>query len=117
MEYLGRFPLLRVAGQGRCNIAKIMVRNIAEICFVCTAVVLKQPLLAKTALIGSVLSSCLMTFGTCLLSGGVATERLFYPIVVARANAQLLVVSLVSITLPTAFQSFSIGRHAHLYRF
>ncbi|PWI65036.1 hypothetical protein PCL_07448 [Purpureocillium lilacinum] len=81
--------------------------NIAEICFVITAVVDGKHLIAKTALTGSIVSSCLMTFGTCLVCGGIFHKQQFYPLVIARLNAQLLVVSLVSVTLPTAFQLFS----------
>lgn len=74
-----------------------------------TAVVDGKHLIAKTALTGSIVSSCLMTFGTCLVCGGIFHKQQFYPLVIARLNAQLLVVSLVSVTLPTAFQLFSKG--------
>jgi Ca2+:H+ antiporter len=48
-----------------------------------------------------------MTFGTCLLFAGLHKEHQTYPIVFARTNAQLLVVSLISIILPTAFAAWS----------
>jgi len=86
------------------------LRNAAELCFVIVAVVKGETLIAKTALTGSLISSCLMIFGTCLLFGGILHDRAYYPIVIARANAQLLGVSLVSITLPTAFKIWSEGK-------
>ena len=51
-----------------------------------------------------------MIFGTCLLFGGILREHQKYPVIIARTNAQLLVVSLVSIALPTAFKSWSQGK-------
>ena len=39
--------------------------------------------------------------------GGISHQRQSYPIIIARTNAQLLVVSLVSIILPTAFKTWS----------
>jgi len=51
-----------------------------------------------------------MIFGSCQLFGGIQHQRQYYPVIIARTNAQLLVVSLVSIILPTAFKSWSQGR-------
>lgn len=67
---------------------------------VCTAVVQGEPVTAKTALTGSLVFSCPTAFGTYLLSGGVAQHTI---------NAQLLVVSLESLILPTAFHIFASG--------
>jgi Ca2+:H+ antiporter len=53
-----------------------------------------------------------MTFGTCLLLGTISESRDTYPIVFARTNAQLLVVSLISIILPTAFATWSEDAHS-----
>lgn len=83
--------------------------NITELCFVLTAVARRESVIAQTALTGALISSCLMVFGTCLFFGGIQHERQYYPITIARANAQLLVVSLVSISIPTAFKSWSEG--------
>lgn len=66
-----------------------------------------RPAVAQTTLTGSIISNCLMTFGTCLLLGGISHQHQSYPVIIARTNAQLLVVSLVSITLPTAFKTWS----------
>jgi Ca2+:H+ antiporter len=68
-----------------------------------------ESLVAQTALTGSLISSCLVIFGTCLLVRGILQmqENESYPIIMARTNAQLLVVSLVSIALPTAFKTWS----------
>jgi Ca2+:H+ antiporter len=76
---------------------------------VLTAVARRESVIAQTALTGALISSCLMVFGTCLFFGGIQHERQYYPITIARANAQLLVVSLVSISIPTAFKSWSEG--------
>ncbi|KIM93154.1 hypothetical protein OIDMADRAFT_138383 [Oidiodendron maius Zn] len=81
--------------------------NGSELCFAIIAVTRRESIIAQTALTGSLLSGCLVIFGTCLLFGGIRNERQFYPLIIARANAQLLVVSLVSIALPTAFKSWS----------
>jgi Ca2+:H+ antiporter len=83
--------------------------NCVELCFAVTATIKGKPAVAQTTLTGSIISNCLTTFGTCLLLGGIAHHRQSYPVVIARTNAQLLVVSLVSITLPTAFQTWSEG--------
>jgi Ca2+:H+ antiporter len=83
--------------------------NIAELCFVLTAVARRESVIAQTALTGALISSCLMVFGTCIFFGGIQHERQYYPITIARADAQLLVVSLVSISIPTAFKSWSEG--------
>jgi Ca2+:H+ antiporter len=83
--------------------------NIAELCFVLTAVAKRQSVIAQTALTGALISSCLMIFGTCLLFGGIQHERQYYPVILATLNAQLLVVTLVSISMPTAFKSWSEG--------
>lgn len=69
-----------------------------------------ETLVAQTALTGALISNCLMIFGTCQLFGGIQHDRQFYPVIIACTNAQVLVVSLVSITLPTAFKSWSQGR-------
>jgi Ca2+:H+ antiporter len=83
---------------------------VAEFCFVAVAVAKGETTIAKTALTGSLISNCLVIFGTCLLFGGIMHDRQYYPIVMARANAQLLGVSLVSITVPTAFKIWSEGK-------
>ena len=83
--------------------------NIAELCFVLIAVVKREPVIAQTALTGSLISSCLMIFGTSLLFGGFRHTRQYYPAIIARVNTQILVISLVSITIPTAFRSWSEG--------
>jgi Ca2+:H+ antiporter len=85
-------------------------RNGAELCFAIIAVTRRESVIAQTALTGSLLSGCLMIFGTSLLFGGLQNESQFYPVTIARANAQMLVVSLVSIALPTAFKSWSQGK-------
>jgi Ca2+:H+ antiporter len=87
------------------------IRNSAELCFAVTAVVRRESVIAQTALTGSLISNCLMIFGTCLLSGGILRHRQSYPVIIARTNAQLLVVSLVSIIIPTAFKNWSQGKH------
>jgi Ca2+:H+ antiporter len=51
-----------------------------------------------------------MIFGTSLIFGGIKNARQSYPVSIASANAQVLVVSLVSIVLPTAFRSWSEGK-------
>jgi Ca2+:H+ antiporter len=83
--------------------------NIAELCFVLMAVARGESVIAQTALTGALISSCLMIFGTSLLFGGIRNARQYYPAIIARANAQLLVVSLVSISIPTAFRIWSEG--------
>jgi Ca2+:H+ antiporter len=83
--------------------------NVTELCFVLIAVSRRESVIAQTALTGALISSCLMIFGTCLVFGGIQHERQYYPIATARTNAQLLVVSLVSISVPTAFKSWSEG--------
>ena len=82
-------------------------RNGAEMCFAIIAVIRGEWVIAQTALTGSLLSGCLMIFGTSLLFGGLQNEFQFYPVVIARAHAQLLVVSLSTFVLPTAFKSWS----------
>jgi Ca2+:H+ antiporter len=82
-------------------------RNGAEMCFAIIAVIRGESIIAQTALTGSLLSGCLMVFGTSLLFGGLQNEFQFYPVVIARAHAQLLVVSLSTFVLPTAFKSWS----------
>jgi len=76
------------------------------------ATIVSKPAVAQTALTGSIISNCLMTFGACLLLGCISEQRDTYPIVFARTNAQLLVVSLISIILPTAFATWSEDAHA-----
>lgn len=92
-----------------CLIFSNKPRNIEKASFVVLAVLYDEPDIAKTALAGSILSSCLMAFGTILLSGDIAHDRVFYPVFIAKVNAQLLVVSLFSVMLPTAFKAFSKG--------
>jgi len=89
--------------------------NIAELCFVLIAVVRREPIIAQTALTGALISNCLMIFGTSLLFGGFRHTRQYYPAIIARANAQILVVSLVSITIPTAFKNWSAGKLIRQY--
>lgn len=86
-----------------------LLGNITELCFVLIAVARRETIIAQTALTGALISNCLMIFGTCLVFGGIEHERQYYPIATARTNAQLLVVSLVSISVPTAFKSWSEG--------
>ena len=73
------------------------------------AVVKREPVIAQTALTRSLISNCLMIFGTSLLFGGIRNARQYYPAIIARVNTQILVISLVSITIPTAFKSWSKG--------
>jgi len=72
-----------------------------------TAIIVGKPAVAQTALTGSIISHCLVTFATCLLLAGLRKEHQTYPIVFARTNAQLFVVSLISIVLPTSFAAWS----------
>ncbi|KAF2022907.1 hypothetical protein EK21DRAFT_15760, partial [Setomelanomma holmii] len=81
--------------------------NCAELCFALTATMKGKSAVAQTTLTGSIISYCLISFGTCLIFGGISRERQSYPMIIARTNAQLLVVSLISITLPTAFKTWS----------
>jgi len=61
-------------------------------------------LLAQTSLIGAFLANCLLLLGIAFVVGGVASDEMQYPVLIARASSQLLVVSLASITIPTTFQ-------------
>jgi Ca2+:H+ antiporter len=74
-----------------------------------TAVARRESVIAQTALAGALISSYLMVFGTCLFFGDFQHKRQYYPIAIARVNALLLVVCLVSISIPTAFKSWSEG--------
>jgi len=67
-------------------------RNSAELCFAITAVAKGESVIAQTALTGSLLSNCLVIFGICLLFGGILHQRQFLSVIIARINAQLLVV-------------------------
>jgi Ca2+:H+ antiporter len=74
------------------------------------AVVKGEALVAQTALTGAVLANCLLILGTCFLCGGFQNGAQTYPIVMARDKAQLLVLSLASIVLPTVFKLSAQGR-------
>jgi Ca2+:H+ antiporter len=106
MDFLGTFRYDYDLSQLVANNA---YRNMTELCFAIIAVIRGESLVAQTALTGSIISSCLVIFGTCLLVRGITQvkEQQSYPIIIARTNAQLLVVSLVSIALPTAFKTWS----------
>ena len=71
------------------------------------AVVKWETLIAQTALTGAILSNSLLILGTCFLFGGLQNHTQTYPIVTACTNSEVLVVSLASIVLPTAFQIWS----------
>jgi Ca2+:H+ antiporter len=73
------------------------------------AVARGESVIAQTALTRALISSCLMIFGISLLFGGIWNARQYYPAIITRANAQLLVVSLVSISIPTAFRIWFKG--------
>ncbi|QKX62581.1 uncharacterized protein TRUGW13939_09742 [Talaromyces rugulosus] len=78
--------------------------NSIEICFAIVAVAQNEALVAQTSLTGAVLSNCLLILGTCFLCGGFQNGVRTYPVVMARDKAQLLVLSLASIVLPTVFK-------------
>jgi len=71
------------------------------------AVVRGESVITQTALTRALISNCLMIFGTSLLFGGIRNARQYYPAIIARANAQLLIVSLMSINILTAFRIWS----------
>lgn len=74
-----------------------------------------EPIVAQTAMTGSLISSCLIIFGKYLLFGGILCQRQCYPVIIARTNAQLLVVSLISMAIPIAFWIFSDEGDAILF--
>lgn len=74
--------------------------SIVELCFVLIAVVRRKSVIPQTALTRVLISSCLMIFSTSLLFGGIRHACQYYPAIIARANAQLLVVNLVNISIP-----------------
>lgn len=79
-------------------------------CFAIVAVRYQQALVAQTALTGAVVANCLLLLGTCFLCGGLQSDRPTYPVIMARDKAQLLVLSLTSIVLPTVFKLSAQGQ-------
>lgn len=91
--------------------ANVWYSNAAEICFVVIAVASRKLDIAKTALFGSILANSLLTFGACLMVGGLQQKTLTYPGAMIRINAQLLMVNIFIVVVPTAFKLFSDGEY------
>lgn len=64
-------------------------------------------LIVQTSLLGSILSNLLLVLGTCFLVGGIGRDVQFFNITAAHTAAVLLLLSMGSLVLPTAFQTFS----------
>lgn len=84
-----------------------ITRNFTELAFVIVAVTKNEPMVAQTALAGSLLSHTLLILGTCFLCGGLQNHRQSYPLIMARVASQLLLISLSSLIVPTAFKIWS----------
>jgi Ca2+:H+ antiporter len=82
-------------------------RNFTELSFAIIAVVKKEPIVAQTALAGSLLSHSLLILGTCFTFGGLQNHTQSYPLTIARTASQMLLISLASLILPTTFKIFS----------
>lgn len=80
-----------------CSIFRTLFRSFSEFALVTIALLRNDALLAQTFL------NYLLLLGICFLSGGIAKEEIIYPVLIARTGLQLLIASLTSITLPTAF--------------
>lgn len=63
--------------------------------------------IVQTSLVGSILSNLLLVLGTCFLVGGLGRDEQYFNITVAQAAAVLLILSMGSLVLPTAFRTFS----------
>lgn len=81
-----------------------MFGTFAELSLAIVAVIRRDALLARTSLTGAFLVNSLLLIGLAFLAGGSTGEEIDYPILIARASSHMLLVSLISLILPTAFQ-------------
>jgi calcium/proton exchanger cax len=84
-----------------------MHRNIPELIFSVGALLQRETLIARTAFAGTILSNCLLVLGICLVVGGWDRDMETFPRVLAKTNAQMLMVALGSLVMPAAFAAFS----------
>ncbi|KAH7012240.1 uncharacterized protein B0I36DRAFT_256787, partial [Microdochium trichocladiopsis] len=76
-------------------------RNSIDLSFATIAVLKGKPLVAQNALVGVLLGNLLVIMGMCFISGGFHHSYQEYSSTMARLNSQMLVVSLMSIIVPT----------------
>jgi Ca2+:H+ antiporter len=91
----------------RIGIELTFCRNFTELSFVMIAVVRNEPIVAQTAIAGSLLSHSLLILGTCFTFGGLQNHTQSYPLIIARTTSHMLLISLASLILPTAFKIWS----------
>jgi Ca2+:H+ antiporter len=85
-----------------------MHSNSPELIFSVVALLQKETLIVRTAFAGTLLSNCLLILGTCLVVGGWDRDMETFPRVLAKTNAQMLMVALGSLVMPAAYAAFSI---------
>ncbi|PMD21291.1 hypothetical protein NA56DRAFT_572129 [Hyaloscypha hepaticicola] len=116
-QYITKDLVIRLQRNDYELLAGILNRffgNITELYFILIAIVKREPVITQTALTGSLISSYLIIFDTSLLFGSFRYTRQYYPAIITRVNTQVLVISLVSITIPIAFRNWSEGNESGL---
>jgi Ca2+:H+ antiporter len=78
-------------------------RNAVKLTVSIIAITEGQYVIAKTSLIGSMLSNLLLVMGMCFFFGGLRRTEQFFNVTIAQTAASLLALATASIIIPTAF--------------
>ncbi|RBA12857.1 vacuolar calcium ion transporter [Fusarium proliferatum] len=90
--------------------------SISELCFVLVAVLRNEGRLAQMVVIGLAVSECLLTLGTGVFRGLRLDSFESHPIIIARHNSRLLLMSIITIVAPAVlnFASSDKDKDANL---
>ncbi|KAH0543029.1 hypothetical protein FGG08_002637 [Glutinoglossum americanum] len=81
--------------------------NAVELIVSTSALIRHEVLIVQTALIGSILSNLLLVLGMCFFAGGLTRVEQSPNVAVAQTSSSLLVISVGSLVIPTAFHAWS----------
>ncbi|GAA5954645.1 hypothetical protein JCM3765_003840 [Sporobolomyces pararoseus] len=80
--------------------------NLVELIISILALVKGELNVVRSAMLGSILSNCLLVMGGAFFAGGLRFHEQGYSVRAAQLNINLLGISVVAIVVPTAFHSF-----------
>ncbi len=93
------------AGEGIGGLLNATFGNAAELIIAIVALRAGQIDIVKASLAGSIIGNCLLVLGASFLAGGLRYKDQHFNTVTARAQAQMLLVSALAVTIPALFHA------------
>lgn len=95
------------AGEGIGGLLNATFGNAAELIIAIVALRAGQIDIVKASLTGSIIGNCLLVLGASFLAGGLRYKDQHFNAVTARAQAHMLLVSALAVTIPALFHAIS----------